>query len=167
MIFMLMTANLKALDCETTNLKTINNNFLKRISYIFYLISSTKSDLKDLIDSKSKSNAMMLALRIILAFITINRNVGAQQIDCSYLKTCDLVLARFCLQNSLQSNWFFKKALILSEINIEMVLAMSFIVLSKANVPFNANKLTKKNYTIIKAMSISRYVELIDKRKFV
>lgn len=55
----------------------------------------------------------------------------------------------------------------MADTSIEVVLEMSFLSLSNANIHFDAKELTWKTYTIVEAMLTSSRVELIDKHDFV
>ena len=48
-----------------------------------------------------------------------------------------------------------------------MVLEMPFLILSNADIQFPEKKLTFKFYTTAKALSITKQVELINKKEFV
>ncbi len=50
---------------------------------------------------------------------------------------------------------------------MEVVLRMPFLALSNVNFQFNAEKLTWRTYTTAKALPITSWVKLIDKREFV
>ena len=54
----------------------------------------------------------------------------------------------------------------MTDFNIEVVLEMSFLILSNANIKFAQKKLTWRFYTTAKALSTIKQVEIIDKKEF-
>lgn len=55
---------------------------------------------------------------------------------------------------------------LLANISVKMVLQISFLILSNANIWFDKKKLTWKSYTAAKALPIIKQIEIIDKKKF-
>ena len=55
---------------------------------------------------------------------------------------------------------------LLANIDLEIVLEMLFIILSKADIRFAERELVWRTYTATKALSTTRRVEIIDKRVF-
>ncbi len=94
-------------------------------------------------------------------------NIGTQKIDCLIQKTYGMTLASFLLQNSLERVWFFEEAFLLTNINIKIVSRIFFLALNNANIEFiELKKLIWRFYTIIKALSITNRIDIIDKREF-
>lgn len=71
---------------------------------------------------------MTLAYASILGLRVYRINVKAQKIDCSILKTFEIVLASFYIENKLKKSWF-----LFADLSIKIVLRMSFLILSNAN----------------------------------
>lgn len=65
-----------------------------------------------------------------------------QKIDGFVLRTYDIVLARFLIQDRLRKIRFFKEIFLLDNTSIEIVLEMSFLALSNANIQFNTESFT-------------------------
>ena len=63
-------------------------------------------------------------------------NVKAQKIDGSTLKTFEMVLVNFQIENTLWRAWFFLKTFLLANLNIKVVLRMPFLTFSNANIKF-------------------------------
>ena len=61
-------------------------------------------------------------------------NFGAQKIDSSTLKTFGIVLVDFQIEDKLERARFFQKTFLLADINMEVVLSISFPILSNADV---------------------------------
>lgn len=78
--------------------------------------------------------------------------VKAQKIDGSPLKTFEIVLASFSVQNKLEKTWFFQKIFLLANTSIKVVLEMAFLIFSGMNVCFAEKKLKQRNYTAAKAL---------------
>lgn len=56
--------------------------------------------------------------------------------------------AGFLLQHSLEKMQFFEETFLLTDTSMEVILEMSFLKLSNANIKFLARKLTWETYTI-------------------
>ena len=54
----------------------------------------------------------------------------------------------------------------MADIIVEVVLGLLFLIFSNTDVQFIENKLTGRSYTIVKALLITKRVELITKKKF-
>ena len=61
-------------------------------------------------------------------------NSGAQKIDDSTLKTFGIVLASFQMEDKPARARFFQKTFLLADLSIEVILRMSFLTLSNANI---------------------------------
>ena len=69
-------------------------------------------------------------------------NVRAQKIDGSILETFGMVLASFQMEDKLKRAQFFQETFLLADLSIKMVLWMSFLTFSNANVQFARKELT-------------------------
>ena len=61
-------------------------------------------------------------------------NIRAQKIDGSTLKTFEMVLASFQVEDKLRKIRFFQETFLLADISTGVVLGMPFLTLSNANV---------------------------------
>ena len=61
-------------------------------------------------------------------------DIRAQKVDGSTLKTFGMVLASFQVEDKLGRIWFFQETFLLADISTEVVLGMSFLTFSNANV---------------------------------
>ncbi len=94
-------------------------------------------------------------------------NVRVQKIDGSPLETHGMASARFSIQDSLGRVRFFEETFLLTNTSMEVVLEMSFLSLSNADVEFaELGKLTWRFYIAAEALPTTSRVELIDKREF-
>lgn len=93
--------------------------------------------------------------------------VGAQKINSLPLEIYNIVFIGFSVQDKLGIIWFFKIIFLLTNTSIEVVWRMFFLVFSNADIQFNAKSLTWRLYTTTEALPTARWVELINKHKFV
>ena len=105
---------------------------------ICYLIRFKKSkvQVQALIDSGSKVNAMTPGYALKLGLKVRSTDVRAQKIDGSTLKTFEMVLASFQMDDTLGRAQFFQKTFLLADLSVEVVLEMPFLTLSNANIKF-------------------------------
>ena len=69
-------------------------------------------------------------------------NFRAQKIDGSILRTFEMVLASFQVEDTLRRARFFQETFLLADFNVEVVLRMPFLTLNNANIKFAQKKLT-------------------------
>ena len=69
--------------------------------------------------------------------------VGAQKIDGSSLRTFVMVIAGFQVEDKLGKARFFQKSFLLAETSMKVVLGMSFLTLSNADIQFAEKSLPK------------------------
>ena len=122
--------------------------------------------MRSLIDLGSKINAMHPAYATKLSLRARKIDVGAEKIDRSYLDTFEMVIADCSGKNKLGRVRFFQKTFLLANIDLEVVLRMLFLTLSKANIRFAEQKLVWRTYMVAKALLTTRRVEIIDKKEF-
>ena len=60
----------------------------------------------------------------------------------------------------------FEETFLLADTSMEVILEMSFLVLSNANIQFDIESFTWRFYNIAEALPIARRIELINKYKF-
>ena len=101
---------------------------LERVPCVYYLLCFCKntSDVRALIDSGSKVNAMTSAYISKLSFQAYHTNVKAQKIDGSFFQTFKMVLASFQVEDKLRRHQFFQETFLLADISVEIVLSMLF-----------------------------------------
>ena len=97
--------------------------------------------MRALIDSGSKVNAMYPTYATKLGLHARKIDLGAQNIDGSYLDTFEMVIADCSVKNKLGRVRFFQKTFLLANIGLEVVLGMPFLTLSKADVRFAEQEL--------------------------
>ena len=77
-----------------------------------------------------------------------------------------MVLADFQVEDKLERTRFFQETFLLANISIEVVLSMSFLTLSNANVQFVEKELTWRSYITAEALPTTKRIKLINKKKF-
>lgn len=97
--------------------------------------------------------------------LTIRKtDVGAQKIDRSHLETFKIVIAGFSLQDKVGKVQFFQETCLLANTSMEVVLGMSFLILSSVDIRFAERELVWRTCTAAEALPITRRVEIIDKK---
>ena len=109
---------------------------LDQVSCICYPIRFKKNKVQALIDSGSEVNAMTLGYALKLGLKVCPTNVGAQKIDGFTLKTFEMVLASFQVEDKLERPRFFQKTFLLADLSMKVVLEMLFLILSNVNIQF-------------------------------
>ena len=84
---------------------------------------------------------MTLGYASKLGLKVCSTNVGAQKINGSTLEMFEMVLASFQIENTIGRARFFQKTFLLADLNIKLVLRMSFFIFSNANIKFAQKKL--------------------------
>ena len=109
---------------------------------------------------------MTPAYAVKLSFKVRKTDIGAQKIDGSTLNTFKMILIDFQVKDKLGRAQFFQKTFLLANISAEIVIGMLFLILSNTNVQFIKKKLTWRSYTDAQALTITKQVELINKKEF-
>ena len=111
---------------------------LDRVPCIYYPVQfwkdKSKGNVSALIDFGSKVNAMTPVYAIKLSFKVWRTNVRAQKIDAFLLATYKMVITAFQVLNKLGRAYFFQELFLLTNISIEVILEMPFLILSNANI---------------------------------
>ena len=77
-----------------------------------------------------------------------------------------MVITDYSVKNKLRRVLFLLETFLFVNISLELVLAMSFLILSKADVLFANQKFVISTYTATEALPTTRMMETIDKSKF-
>ena len=94
-------------------------------------------------------------------------NVGAQKIDDSTLKTFEMVIADFQVKDKGGRLKFFQETFLVANIKFEVILRMSFLKISNADMAFGKKTLTWKSYTTYKALPTTKQIQIVDPKEFV
>ena len=119
-----------------------------------------------LINSGSKVNVIHPNCAKQLGLPVRPIDVGTQKIDGTSLDTYRMVVAAFSVVDKV--NWvrFFEKIFLIANVSLEVVIGMSFLTLSGANVDFLGWEFRWKTCTIKEALLTIRYIELVRKKEF-
>ena len=93
-------------------------------------------DVRVLIDLGSKINAIHPAYTTKLGLCARKIEINAQKIDRFYLDTFEIVIVDCPMKNKLKRIQFFQETFLLANISLEVVLRISFLIFSKANIWF-------------------------------
>ena len=137
---------------------------LKSVPYIYYSVQfqEGQKQVKALLDSGSKVNAMSLAYVERLGLKTRKTNVRARKIDSSVLETFGMVIVDFRIEDKGGRPRFFQKTFFVANIKFEVILEMLFLKPSNADISFDKGTLTWKFYTTNKILSTTKQVQLIN-----
>ena len=145
-----------------------------RVPYIHYLVwfqenqgQEGQEQVKALLDSGSKINAISPAYIKRLGFKTQKTNVGAQKIDGSVLETFEMVIADFQMEDKGGRPKFFQETFLVADTKFEVILGMPFLKLCNIDVSFSKGTLTWKSYITNKVLLTTKQVQLINSQKFV
>ena len=123
-------------------------------------------EVKAYIHSDSKVYTMTSLFAAKLGLSIRPTSIGAQKIDGSALRTYDMTIAGFLIQDRLGKIRFFEGTFWLDDTSIKVVLGMRFIFLSNANIQFDTGNLTSRTYSTVEALSTTREFYLINKHEF-
>ena len=84
---------------------------------------------------------------------TEKTNVGAQKIDCSALEIFGMVIADFQVEDKASRPRFFQETFLMTDTKFEVVLEISFLKISNANVAYGKRTLMWKFYMTNEALS--------------
>ena len=93
-------------------------------------------------------------------------NVRAQKINGTILNTFGIVVAVFSVIEKANRVRFFEKTFLVANISLEMVFGILFLILSNADINFSGWKLRWRTSTTKKALSTTRYIEIVGNIKF-
>ncbi len=130
---------------------TASLEVLSRVPCIRYPVQFQAQQVEALIDSGSEVNAMTPKFAAKVGLFTQPTAVGAQKIDGSPLSMYGMAVVAFPLQDSLGKVWFFEETFLLANTSMKLVLGMSFLAISNADIQFGAERLTWRSYIAAEA----------------
>ena len=122
--------------------------------------------MRALIDLGNEVNAIYPAYATKLGFRIRKMDVSIQKIDVSHLDTFGIVIADCLIKNKLGRVRFLQEIFLLANNSLEVVLGMSFLTPCKADIWFAEQELVSKIYTATKALSTTRRLKIINKRRY-
>ena len=138
-----------------------------RVPCIHYPVQFQEKQIRALLNSGSKFNALSLAYAKRLGLKTRKTNIGAQKTDGSALEIFGMVIADFQVEDKDGKPRFFQETFLMADTKFEVILRMPFLKLSNADMSFGKGILTWKSYTINKALPTTERVRLVDPKEFV
>ena len=140
---------------------------LEKVSYIHYPVwfQEDQEQVKALLNSGSKVNAMNPTYAKRLGIKTRKINVGAQKIYGSILETFEIVIADFQIEDKGGRSRFFQETFLVADIKFEMILEMPFLKLSNADISFGKRTLTWKSYITNETLLTTKRVQLVNPKK--
>ena len=139
-----------------------------RVPYIYYPVQFQRQEqIRALLNSGSKVNAMSPAYTKKLGLKTWKTNVGAQKIHGSALKTFGMVITDFQIEDKGNRLKFFQETFLVADTKFKMILGMPFLKLSKADMSFGGGTFTWKSYITNKALPTTEQVQIIDPKEFI
>lgn len=141
---------------------------LKRVLCIYYLVQFKKDQTKvwALIDFGSEVNAMTPAYTKKLGFQNRKTNIQAQKINKPSLATYRIVIVMRQISDEFGRARFFQETFLLANISLDVILKILFRTFSNVVIFFQDKKITRRSYTVAKALPTICWVEIIDEKKF-
>ena len=141
---------------------------LARVPCIRYPITFQKKSvpISALFDSSSEVNAIHPTVVRELGLPIRPTDVSAQKIDGTMLNSFGIVVVAFSVTDKANRVSFFEKTFLLANVSPEVVLRISFLTLSGADIDFLGRELRWRTYTTEKALPTIRRVELVGKKEF-
>ena len=84
---------------------------------------------------------MSLAFTRQLGLKTQKSSIGAQKINSTTLKTYEMIVFIFFILDKDNRERFFKKSFILTDIKLDIVLRIFFLIINNTNIDFQAQNL--------------------------
>ncbi len=93
-------------------------------------------------------------------------NVEAQKIDGTTLETYGMVVSSFFMSDKDGRKRFFEKSFLLTDIKLDVVLRIFFLIMSNADIDFQAQNLQWRSYTIGDVLPTTGQIEIIGRKEF-
>ena len=172
--FQNFSRNAKKLVLVSTTSVLVTNNgdeevVLRKIPCIHYPVQfqKNKEQVKALLDSRNKINAMNSDYVRKLGLNIWSINVRAQKIDSSTLETLKMLVTDFLVEHKVSRPKFFEETFLVANTKFELILRMFLLKMSNANESFGEKTLTWKFYTINQALLTMKQVQIVNPKDFV
>ena len=115
-----------------------------RVPYIYYPVSFQESQeqVRALLNSGSKVNAINPAFTRKLGLHIQKTNVGAQKIDGFIFESFGMLIADFQVEDKSGRPKFFQKIFLVADTKFEVILEMLFLKINTVDVSFDEETLT-------------------------
>ena len=138
-----------------------------KVPCIYYPVRFQEEQVRALLNSGSKVNAMNSDYARKLGLKIRRTNVEAQKIDGSALETFGMVIADFQVEDKASKPRFFQEIFLVADTKFEVILGMPFLKINNADVSFGEGTLTWRTYTINEALPTTEQVQIVDPKEFV
>ena len=102
-----------------------------------------------------------------LGFHIQKTNVGAQKIDDFIFKTFGMVIADFQVEDKGGRPRFFQETFLVADTKFEVILGISFLKISNANMAFGEGILMWQSYITNKTLPTTEQVQLVNLKEFI
>ena len=119
-----------------------DEKIIVRVPCIYYLVRFQEKQVKALLDSGSKVNAMNSDYARKLGLKIWRTNVETQKIDGSALKIFKMVISDFQVEDKASRPRFFQETFLMANTKFEVILRIPFFKISNTNVSFDEETLT-------------------------
>ncbi len=96
----------------------------------------------------------------------LKTNIEVQKIDGTTLETYRIVVSTFSILYKDGRERLFEKSFLLADVKPDVVLGMPFLIMSNADIGFQARDLQWRFYTTRNVLTTTRQIELIGKKEF-
>ena len=119
-----------------------------------------------LLDLGSKVNAIYPTFAKELGLSIRLTDVRVQKINNTTLDTFGIIVAAFSVMDKTNRVRFLEKTFLVANISLKIVLEMPFPTLSGVDIDLLDRKLQWRTYTTKEAFPTTKFIELVDKKKF-
>ena len=119
-----------------------------------------------LFDSDSKVNVIYPTFAKEQSLSIRPTDIKVQKINGTTLDTYKMIIVAFSMMDKANQVRFLKQTFLLANVSLEVVFEMPFFILSDVDVDFSSRELWWKTYTIKKAFSTTKRIEVVGKKKF-
>ena len=120
---------------------TDNGKEVVKVLCIQFPVWFQEEQVKALLNSGSKVNAMNPDFARKLGFKVWKSNIGAQKINSSALKIFGMVIVDIQMEDKTNRPRFFQETFLVADTKFEVILGMRFLKLSNADVSFGEKTL--------------------------
>lgn len=123
---------------------------LQLVLYIYYLVQFKEKLVQAFINLGSERNAIRLIFAKKLGLWIQKTEVDTQKIGGSSLEIFEIVIVSFSMDNKASKPWFFEEIFLIANIIIDIVLDISFLMLSNAEINFLKQNLTGDHISLLR-----------------
>ena len=77
------------------------------------------------------------------------------------------MIANFQIEDKISRPRFFQKIYLVANTKFEVILGMFFLIISHVNMSFSKKSIIWKSYTLNKALTITKQIQIVDPKEFV